>query len=398
MVCKWNAVIITALAISINNNALAYEIGDAAGIPLGAGHLYPKLETKLIHDDNLFRLNTVERDTWIAVFSPELTYELKSNKSLFLMHYDFEAGEHFSSHDDDYTDHIARIEYEYQPTSRIFTAVRGEFVDTRDPRGTGASEGAAVVVTEPDAYHTFGILGEAGYGSEQAKARFEVDMGYKTKQYDNNRATTFVRDRDDFYGSGRFYYRIKPKTNAVLEFRATNFNYDRDAVGTPGLDSTLFKYLAGVTWDATFKTTGYAKIGWIDKQFDSSARQDDDDVLWEFGTEWRPRTYSTFNLSTQRDYTETNGTGDFIQEDTIDFSWVHQWRERISSYVNFTYGQDDYTTAREDDRYLAGVGVNYDMRRWVKLGAGYTYDERDSNVNTFDYDRNLFELTALLTF
>ena len=43
-----------------------------------------------------------------------------------------------------------------------------------------------------------------------------------------------------------------------------------------------------------------------------------------------------------------------------------------------------------------GVSVNYKMRRWLELGGGYRYDERDSTINLFDYDRNIFELIATI--
>ncbi len=388
---------VAALTVALIFSTSSGVSAEPASIPLGVGELYPSIGLNLHHNDNLLRGSTREINTFVSVLSPEVLYEIESNKSLILMEYGLEVGEHYSSHDDDYTDHSIRAEFEYKPTSRIFTALRGSFIDTRDPRGTGASEGGLTSNSEPDAYHTLGIVGQASYGAETAKGRFEVELGYKDKNYDNNRSTTFVRDRDDFFGSTRFYYRFMPKTRAVAEFRASNFNYENDAVGTPGLDSSTFKYLAGVTWEATFKTTGYAKIGLIDKQFDSDARTDSDAMLWEIGVDWQPRTYSTVSLSALRDFTETNGTGDFIEESSINADWKHYWRDHISTNINFTYAVDDYTTTREDDRISAGASVDYEMRRWLTLGAGYSYDERDSNTNIFDYDRNIFELTAVFS-
>ncbi len=378
--------------ISVNVSA-----AESAGVPIGNGQLYPQLDIKLQHDDNLLRANTGEIDTFVSIFSPQLLYQIESNKSLMLFEYVMDTAEHFSSHNDDYVDNRARAEFEYEPTSRIFTAVRGEFVDTRDPRGTGASEGAQVAILSPDFYHSFGVLGEMRYGAKTAKGRFEFDVGYKDKNYDTNRQTTFVRDRDDFYGSARFLYRILPKTNLLFETRAINFNYEQDAVGTAGLDSTTFKYLAGVTWDATYKTTGYAKLGLIEKKFDSSARADGDALLWELGVEWQPRTYSTFSLSTQRDFTETNGIGDFIEENSVNAGWKHEWPGNLISSINYTFSRNDYASLREDDKNTLSLKLDYKMRRWFTVGVGYTYDERDSNNSNFNYERNIFELTAVIT-
>jgi hypothetical protein len=338
--------------------------GKGGGIMLGIGHVYPELELRTLYDDNLLRAPGRELQTLIGI------------------------------------DNRLRAEYEYTPTSRISAAVRGEYLDTHDPRGTGRSEGVVgtIVETDPDEWHHWAIEANAAYGAKTAKGRIEADIGYTGKTYDNNRGVTYVRDRDDTYGAARLYYGIRPKTDVVLEARATEFNYDRSAPGSASLDSLGTTLLAGVTWDATFKTTGYAKIGLIDKDFDSSRRKDDDDFAWEMGVVWNPRTYSSFTLETSSGYLETNGTGDLISHDEINFGWNHQWRARLNTQVYFSYAEDTFgLDPREDELINAGALVNYEMRRWLKLGAGYMYDERDSNTNLFDYDRNLFEVSANIT-
>ena len=155
-----------------------------------------------------------------------------------------------------------------------------------------------------------------------------------------------------------------------------------------------------MTWRSTYKTTGTATIGYIEKNFDSSRRKDGDEFTWEVGVTWKPKTFSTINIYSSRDFDETNGAGNFIQHDTIGADWTHQWHKgspRLSSIVDFTYSEDSFDqaiTGREDDLYSVGVAVNYKMRLWLEISGSYRYDERDSTINLFDYDRNLFELTA----
>jgi len=394
----WMCALIFCVAVALPRVILAQDKG---GIMLGVGHIYPELELKTLHDDNLLRAPGRELETWVGIISPKVTYEIASHKNRFIAEYLLEAGFHENSSIDDYVDNRLRAEYEYTPTSRIFAAVRSEYFDTHDSRGEFRTEGATatVVEAEPDEWHHWAIEGNAAYGAKSAKGRIEADLGYLDKTYDNNRAVTFVRDRDNTYGAARLFYRIRPKTNVVLEARATKFNYDRDAPGSASLDSLGTTILAGVTWEATFKTTGFAKIGFVDKDFDSSRRADDDDIAWEAGVEWRPRTYSIFTLETSSGHLETNGTGDFISHDEIKFGWRHDWRTRISTQVDFTYAEESFDdiTSREDEIINAGGHVYYEMRRWLNLGAGYRYDERDSSTNLFDYDRNLFELLVNIT-
>jgi hypothetical protein len=53
---------------------------------------------------------------------------------------------------------------------------------------------------------------------------------------------------------------------------------------------------------------------------------------------------------------------------------------------------------REDKISGLGAKLTYDMRRWLILGAEYTYTERSSNQAGADYKRNLilFSLKATL--
>ncbi len=187
----------------------------------------------------------------------------------------------------------------------------------------------------------------------------------------------------------------------LIEGRVTEYKYDLDAVGTPSLDSTTSRALAGVTWESTFKTTGRAQIGYIQKNFDAAGRADGEDFTWEVGVQWQPRTYSTVDIETSRDFTETNGAGNFTSTDQIKASWTHNWSDKIKTILNMRYAEDRFdqdTTGREDDLLSFGANVEYKMRRWLDLGAGYNYDERESTINSFDYERNIVQAYATVTF
>ena len=272
--------------------------------------------------------------------------------------------------------------------------ITGEFKDTRDDRGTGAAEGGTgVVQNKPDDYRQYEVIGSGVYGSEASNGRGELDVGYMDKKYNNNRATTFSRDREDTSVDGRIYYKIMPKTSLLFDARYTDIDYDNDAPGVASLDGSSYSALMGLTWAATYKTTGKATIGYRQRDFDST-RKDDGGLAWEAEVIWQPRTYSTFNLSTSSEFKETNGTGNAIEEDAVTFGWTHYWQDRLSTNANFRYASNDFagdTTGRDDDLINMGVSLNYEMRRWLTVGASYDYDERDSNFNSFDYERNVVQ-------
>jgi hypothetical protein len=289
---------------------------------------------------------------------------------------------------------------EFTPTSRTRLGVGGEYKDSRDPRGTGRAEGLPIAgfQVDPDEWHHFKVEGNAAYGVEDARVRVEGDVGYITKEYDNNRLFTATRDRDDTYGAGRLFYQVAPKTALLVEGRITDYSYQTVAPLSLSLDSNDYQIYGGITWEALNKTTGTVKFGYLQKDFDAAGRASGDAFNWDVSVVWRPRTYSVVTLSTSRQFDETNGTGNFIERDNYAAAWTHDWGNRVSTTANISYSVDSFDpTTREDDIFNAGVRLDYAMRRWLTLGAGYVYEDRDSNNNFFDYDRNLFLLTARIS-
>ena len=371
---------------------------NGGGIDVGPGKAYPSLEVKSFYDDNLLSQPANELETWGWGVAPGVSYELSDNIKRLTARWLLDAGYYDSSSIDNYVDNFLSADFTTRPTDRFSAGLKGGFKDSHDPRGTGRSEGVGVVQTDPDEWHAFDVEGNAGYGLEAASARVEGTVGYITKSYDNNRAATYVRDRDDVYASGRFFYRIGPKTSLVTEGRIADFQYDQTAPGSPTLDSTVYKVFGGVTWEATAKTTGSIRIGYMKKDFDALTRRDDSSFAWEAGISWEPRTYSTFRLDTARNFEETNGIGDLIRKDTISVSWIHTWNDRVRTNAHIDYSNDSYTpTTREDDVVYGGVSLDYALRRWLIVTGAYRYEDRDSNTNLYDYQRNIFTVSIRLT-
>jgi hypothetical protein len=50
-----------------------------------------------------------------------------------------------------------------------------------------------------------------------------------------------------------------------------------------------------------------------------------------------------------------------------------------------------------DDISSAGFRASYMMRKWLTLGAEYTYTKRDSNQNVNDYTREAYFFFARMT-
>jgi hypothetical protein len=196
------------------------------------------------------------------------------------------------------------------------------------------------------------------------------------------------------------FWRIAPRTDALLETRFIDNDYDRTNDSNPagGFDSNETDFLLGMAWEAGGRTTGKIKLGLYNRDYDSGARKDDEGFLWEVGVSYALRSYSTLELQTRRFYQETTGFGDGINTREMSLGWNHSWNQRATTGLSLVYSNEDYEGAiRKDDTYIAEARYDYGLRRWAELAVGYRWEDRDSDINSFSYTGNVFFLEANLS-
>ena len=78
----------------------------------------------------------------------------------------------------------------------------------------------------------------------------------------------------------------------------------------------------------------------------------------------------------------------------ISLAWLHEWATRFGTVVDIGYGQDDYRPdVRTDDLWFWGIGANYTFSPHFRLGATYQGYNRSSDINQYNYKRNIYMLT-----
>jgi len=307
--------------------------------------------------------------------------------------FDLKAADYryFSSHDDDYTDLIWNIDIYQEFNVRNSLNLFAEFYDGHEERGTGLSEGIGQLIDEPlELERTIGG-GDYTFGSRASRGRLKLAAKGVNHEYQNFREETRYNDRDRYEYAGTFFWKVGARTDALAEVRYIDNEYDEIDPADPAgsFDSQEYNYFVGVEWEATAKSSGSVRVGMFDREYDSAAREDDDGFSWEVDVTYMPRSYSRWNLESRNYFRETNGLGDAINTTDTTLTWDHDWASRSSTEVGFTVGSDDYSgSEREDDRFKLEASYNYALRRWIDLGVGYRWEDRDSDLDFFDYTRN----------
>ena len=395
MVYIKSSIIATGLLVSLFSFAQT-----PASIDVGGFDLYPSLNATLGHDDNLLRSDDSEVESWMSVLSPELILVNSYGLNEFQIGYRLERGDYYSSQADDYTNHLfnASANLEFDVRNRL--EVLAIYMDDHDERGTNFTIGRGDSIETPDQFKQSRVEATYSYGAPSATGRLDLMAGYSSVDYDINTDLYRTRDRKTNTLAGTFFYNIMPATDLTLDVIYNDIDYDFAIDPTAPLDSEEVRTLVGVEWDTTAKTSGYVKIGHRQKEFDDGDRADFSGLDWLIGVTWNPRTYSTLDFTTFTTTNETNGEGDFIDRQTYQLTWDHKWQDRVSTSFEAIYSEDEYTGAnstRVDDNTTISFFVNYTARRYLMFNAGYTFDQRNSNQNVIDFNRNVVSVGLTVT-
>jgi hypothetical protein len=369
------------------------------GFTVGQLVFTPTIGLSLGYDQNVTLANDTNNkvESWYLVVSPGIRMELPSDRSSLAVSYEIDAGYYEGSSVDDYIDHTLRAEYFFDPTTRTDLGLFAEYSRGHERRGEGTRAGdTGLIPVEPDEYDYFAFGGHWSYGAVGSRGKIELRAGIADFDFENNLSQAIDRDRDEFFWGGIFYWRIAPKTSALFEYRWRDIDYaDTDV----SFDSEEERFLIGLTWDASARTTGTLKYGWLEKTFDAPDRAPYDGTTWEVGIDWRPRSYSVFSLKATRETDETDGFGDFVLREDISLDWHHNWNSQFGTTLGLGFGSDDHRPdVREDDFFYIGVSGRYQFRPWLQLGGGLKYHERESNDAEFDYDGLEYLISIELTF
>lgn len=404
-------------AASYNKFSSSNEEYDDKSIPVGNMQLTPLLNITHRYDDNIFSEKNHEIDSWVTVLQP--SFKLVREFGEFGLNnweidYILSNGKYYSSHDDDYTDHDISGTFNYEITRSNRISVQGGYINSHEDRGSRFSIGTAGSIKEPDNHEQLYYGARYTFGAEDADARLELEFGYLDDDYNTVMTTSSSGERYDLTGSrdritnkigAKFFYKIASATDITLEAWHTDVDYHETLGNDPDLSSIERQFMVGLEWEATALTTGYAKIGYKEKDFDE-ARDPFENFEWELEIDWEPLTYSKFTFSTARVIEETNGEGFFfldtigegifIESTSYKISWRHEWLERLNTKLTVGITNDDYNgqnyIVREDDNTGVRLVINYDMFYWLTFSLDLAKTDRDSTRDFLSYDREVVAL------
>jgi hypothetical protein len=360
------------------------------GIPFGPLIAYPGIDLAVGYNDNLFSSNINKRSSTQYLVSPYVRVEAVAGPHKFDATFRVDDTTYANSRADNSTNYSLIGNASLAISGRAGLKLRAESRHGIDPRGSTDRAGSAT----PDEYVNQGVEGIFSYGAPGAQGRIEVDGAAFSRRYQNNRAVTEGSDRDSRQLGLTFLWRVAPKTEilALVQHRSADYLLQASTQ-----DSTEMRYQVGAKWEATAKTAGIVKFGYLEKKFDATGRTDFSGSSWDAAVRWSPLTYSVLDFNTSKVTNESTGAGDFLLTSSYGVNWNHAWNSRFSSAALGNWRKDEFlgtAGGRVDKTGTLGLRLTYQWQRWLRFGAEYTWTDRTSNQNAFDFTRNLIMFTV----
>lgn len=349
----------------------------------------PTLQIGVSNNDNFFTTPDNEDSRIIWRISPNVNAVIEDGPDSYELELGTSSSFHNKDSEDDYTQVNVGAGLHKEFTSQHRLDITGDADWLSEARGSGLTEALGDTVNELVEYQQQNVLTRYEYGALSSKAQVALKAGYFSKKYQNLRAISQFRDYDKTLIGVTGYYSTLASTRTFLELKQENYRYDVLAASGISRDSDDVKVLLGMEWEATSITSGTFKIGYQNKDFSSTERQNFSGLSWEAGIIWQPLSYSTLQFLTSRAAKDPLVEGDFIKESAYSVNWTHSWSEYLSSLVGLNYIDEQYTgdIGREDKTKNARLGLNYVASNFGMVSTYVDFIDRDSTQNAIEFDR-----------
>jgi len=226
--------------------------------------------------------------------------------------------------------------------------------------------------------------------------KVKLQLQYSNYYLDYDEDDVEYRDRTDNSIGVSVSYKFWPKTSLFAEYEYSDIDFDSGST----FDSEENRYYGGIHWDVTAKTRGTIKLGYIDKEFDQSSANDQDDFSMEVQTRHHLTPKRELQINAYRKFNESDyeAASSFLATG-MTISLAQRFTEKWSGTLNASYENNDYNGVdREDDLYGIGPALSFEAKRWLTFNLGYYYYNNDSDINAYSYTENNLFLRAAMQF
>lgn len=366
---------------------LPLTAGAQQNLKIGNLEINPFLSTQESYDSNIYLAPNQRKSALInrSVIGVGLVenlgsrYDLKGGYNMELLGYSRETEINNAVH------HNADLGFKGSMPKGITVTVDDKWKQTTDQATSQEVERALRVENTANFAFNAPLRGKFG---------FTVAAQHVYNNYLDNNPTL---DREETQVGADVEYKWQPKTKLFVSYRHGILNYQTGAAN----DATFDNVEVGAMGQIAPKVQGTVKAGAQMRKYDEDvlgAKEDADTAQYSVQAVWKPVEKTDVTLFAKRGNVETNyEEARFYTSTLTDLSvsrLVRKFKVTVGlsfedvrySDVNATRGD---TMKRKDENANARLMVDYNIQKWLVANFGYSYKDRSSNFDQFEYKDNI---------
>jgi hypothetical protein len=368
------------------------------GIRSGSFIFSPGISLSETYDDNVYRKNVNQKSDFITEISP--SFAAVSDFDLHRLFFATNAkfGYYADNTSENYKDYSVggggRIDLDYETFLQLQSSYRRAHERRDSPDAPNADEPVEYSLTTHKASFTR-ALGIIKFYLDGAFNRFSFeDSSRGALQIDNS-----GRDRDIYSLDMRVAYEYFPDYTVYI---AANHDWRRYRHnGLVSRDSNGYSVRVGTDLYITGMVKADIYVGYIDRSYESNLK-DVDAVNYGGSIIWNPTGLTSLTAEVTRGVEETtfnDVSGDVQTSFSVGVDHLLRHNLFLSAKAGVSYSDyESRTVPRDDTNYSAGIGLEYRPIDGLSLNADYRYSERDSSLQSADYDSNTIRFSVSKNF
>lgn len=220
-----------------------------------------------------------------------------------------------------------------------------------------------------------------------------------------------LKDRDVASANVSVYYQFTNRFRAVLTAQYDDYDYNEDV---SGLNAENVSVVAGLEWEDD-RSRAWVRAGSEEKEFDVAADtiEDGDMGIWQVGYAGRISDNTEFELSSVARLLEGSVVEEYVEQIATDLSFNAALTDNLKLSLGYGYIEEQFVDGcrgaatptlaagasnvacyegREDTVKEVSFRLNYNFIENLAVGVDYVFTERESNLDAYNYERNVVRL------
>jgi hypothetical protein len=381
--------LLCAAALGLAGTAV---VTPAAALDLNGIKVTPSIGYKGEYDDNIFRTQFNKRSDYVNHIMPSITLEATPGRHEFKAGYQADILRYSSYNNMDTERHAANV-MGVMRFNRLELRASEEFRRTDD-------------------FPTSEVTQRIRRNENDLSAGFDLDMarmwgiGFDAgwNHYNYLESAFDGQDHNTYTYAGNLYYRLTAKTRVFGEYAFVDEYFSSDETRR----NTRHRGMVGIRGDITERFNLTGKVGYEHLNFHDSSRQDLDTAIGSIEATYKPvdRMQISLMLARKVDSSTFGTNAQYAAYNSI-LGVTYALTPKITLIPRGFFGVDNYKEAavntskdglpaekRVDYLYGGGLGLRYQVMKWLRLDASYDFSRRDSKFNNFDYDDNIVNFSV----